>query len=194
MIDALLAAVAPSRAAALASSLRAHYASDGAILAADPLALRGLGLRPREVSAIRAAHELSVAVALETLRDKPLLTSWDKVVAFLRTLAGHNTTESVIVIYTDAAHRLLTYETVAAGTVNHAPLYVREVAKRALLRDAAAIILAHNHPSGDVTPSRADIDMTREVDRALKPLDVRLLDHIIISPSSHASLRACGHF
>jgi DNA repair protein RadC len=62
------------------------------------------------------------------------------------------------------------------------------------LRDAAAIILAHNHPSGDATPSRADIDLTREVDRALKPLDVRLLDHIIVSPSSHASLRAHGHF
>jgi DNA repair protein RadC len=193
MIDALLAAVSPSRAAALASSLRAHYASDGAILAADPLALRGLGLRPREVAAIRAAHELSIAVALETLRDKPLLSSWDKVVAFLRALAGHATTESLVVIYTDNGHRLICHEVMATGTVNHAPIYPREVAKRALLRDAAAIILAHNHPSGDVTPSRADIDMTREVDRALKPLDVRLLDHIIVSPSSHASLRAHGH-
>jgi DNA repair protein RadC len=105
MIDALLAAVSPSRASALASSLRAHYASDGAILAADPLALRGLGLRPREVAAIRAAHELSIASALETLRDKPLLSSWDKVVAFLRALAGHATTESLVVIYTDTGAR-----------------------------------------------------------------------------------------
>ena len=139
----------------------------------------------------------SVADAAERLTraevmNRPVLGSWDSLIDYLRiSMAGHKT-ECFRVLFLDVKNALIADEVQQSGTVNHTPVYPREVVKRALELGASAIIMAHNHPSGDATPSRADIDITNEVRDAGARLGITLHDHVIVVKSGYNSFKSLG--
>ncbi|MFZ5963112.1 RadC family protein [Thalassococcus sp. BH17M4-6] len=135
-----------------------------------------------------AAHRLSQARVLR--RD--VISSWDALISYCQTTMAHRDTEQFRVLYLDRKNVLIADELQARGTVDHVPVYPREVVKRALELNASALILVHNHPSGDPTPSTADIDMTGQIDAAARALDVTLHDHLIVGKSRHLSFRSEG--
>jgi DNA repair protein RadC len=136
-----------------------------------------------------AAHRLAQARVI----GRPVISSWDALIAYCRASMAHRGTEQFRVFYLDRKNVLIADEEQARGTVDHVPVYPREVVKRALLLDASAIILAHNHPSGDPTPSSADITMTGEVQRAAEALGIVLHDHVVIGKSAEVSFRSEGY-
>jgi DNA repair protein RadC len=123
-----------------------------------------------------------------------VLSSWEKLVDYLRIGMAHHDTERFRVLFLDVKNRLITDEEQQRGTVNHTPVYPREVVRRALELGASAIILVHNHPSGDPEPSSADIEMTRQIADAGAKLGVTLHDHLIVAKGGTTSLRARGLF
>lgn len=136
-----------------------------------------------------AAHRLSQS----RIRQKQVLSSWDALLDYCRTTMAHRPTEQFRVFYLDRKNTLIADEEQAEGTVDHVPVYPREIMKRALLLNASALILVHNHPSGDPTPSDADISMTRQIVRAAEALNIVLHDHVIIGKSEELSFRAEGY-
>ena len=123
------------------------------------------------------------------IMQRPVLTSWTAVLDYCRAAMGFEAREQFRILFLDKKNRLIADEVQQHGTVDHTPVYVREVVKRALELSASAIILVHNHPSGDPTPSRADIDMTRQIVDEAKPLGVTIHDHIIVGRQGHASFK-----
>ncbi len=136
---------------------------------------------------VRAA---SLRLAKAEIADRPLLGSWNEVLSYLKAAQGFATREQFRILFLDKKNRLIADEVQGQGTIDHTPVYVREVVKRALELHATAIVLVHNHPSGDPTPSRADIDMTKLIVDAARPLGVVVHDHIIVGKTSHTSFRA----
>lgn len=136
-----------------------------------------------------AAHRLARARVLQ----RAVISSWDAVLDYCHTTMAHRQTEHFRVLYLDNKNTLIADEKQAQGTVNHVPVYPREVVKRGLELNATALILVHNHPSGDPTPSQADIEMTKQINTARKALGLTLHDHLIIGRSSELSLRAHGY-
>nr|WP_244530639.1 DNA repair protein RadC [Salaquimonas pukyongi] len=139
-----------------------------------------------DLKLVQAAGAL---LASGSIRERPLLTSWTKVLDYCRATMAFEDREMFRIIFLDKKNRLIKDEVQQVGTVDHTPVYPREVAKRALELSATAIILVHNHPSGDPTPSRADIEMTKLIIDVLHPLGVTVHDHIIIGREGHASLK-----
>jgi DNA repair protein RadC len=123
------------------------------------------------------------------IMQRPVLGSWSAVLDYCRAAMGFEAREQFRILFLDKKNRLIADEVQQQGTVDHTPVYVREVVKRALELSASAIILVHNHPSGDPTPSRADIDMTNQIVSAAKPLGVVVHDHIIVGRQGHASFK-----
>jgi DNA repair protein RadC len=121
-----------------------------------------------------------------------VITSWTQLSAYLRTAMAHEPREQFRVLFLDRKNQLIADEAMNEGTVDHAPVYPREVVRRALELSASALILAHNHPSGDPTPSQADIAMTREVIEAAKVLRLSVHDHVIVGRDGLTSFRAQG--
>ena len=136
-----------------------------------------------------AAHRLARSRVLQ----RPILSSWDALIDYCHTAMAHRETEQFRVLYLDTKNTLIADEEQAKGTVNHVPVYPREVVKRALETNASALILVHNHPSGDPTPSQSDIEMTAKVKAAAEALGLTLHDHIIIGKSSELSFRSEGY-
>jgi DNA repair protein RadC len=122
-----------------------------------------------------------------------VISSWDAILDYCHTTMAHRQTEQFRILFLDRKNILIADEEQARGTVDHVPVYPREVAKRALELNASALIVVHNHPSGDPTPSRADIDMTEHVDAACAVLGIVLHDHLIIGKSRELSFRAEGY-
>ena len=179
----------------LAKRLINEYGSFARVLAAPSAKLlesRGLG--PHSVAAIKlvAAGAQRLARA-DVVAEPTVLNNWDKLVAYLASVMARAEVEEFRVLYLDTRNRLLADEMQARGTVNHTPVYPREVVKRALELGATALILAHNHPSGDPTPSQADLEMTAEIQRAAELLSLVLHDHVIIGNGRHVSLRRDGY-
>lgn len=175
----------------LAKRLIARFGSFAEVINAPELRLAEV----KEVGeAVITELKLVRAAALRLMRseliDKPALSSWDAVLAYVRAAMGFEAREQFRILFLDRKNRLIADEVQQQGTVNHTPVYVREVVKRALELSATAIILVHNHPSGDPTPSRADIDMTKQIVDAAKPLGVAVHDHIIVGRGGHTSLKA----
>lgn len=142
-----------------------------------------------ELKLVRAAsHRLMRAEIL----DKPVLSSWQQVIDYCHAVMAYETREQFRILFLDKKNKLIADEIQSEGTVDHTPVYIREVVKRALEISATAIILVHNHPSGDPTPSRADIDMTQMIRSAAQPLGIALHDHIIVGRQGHKSLRTLG--
>ncbi len=123
------------------------------------------------------------------LKGKQVLASWSSVIEYCHAAMAHETREQFRILFLDKRNALIADEVQGRGTVDHTPVYPREVVKRALELSATAIILVHNHPSGDPTPSRADIDMTKMIIETAKPLGITVHDHIIIGKDGHASLK-----
>ncbi len=121
-----------------------------------------------------------------------MLSSWTQLLDYLRVAQAGKQIEQFRLLFLDSKNRLIADEVHATGTIDETPVYPREVAKRALEHRAAALIVVHNHPSGDPTPSKADIAITREIAAALKALDIALHDHLILGRGKHTSFRSQG--
>ena len=155
---------------------------------------REAALKMQAVSTETKNRALIRAAALRLMRSEissqPVLSSWNQVLDYLRAAQGFEHREAFRILFLDKKNRLIADEVQGQGTVDHTPVYVREVVKRALELSSTAIVLVHNHPSGDPTPSRADIDMTRMIVEAGRPLGVAVHDHVIVGRNGHASFRA----
>ena len=174
----------------LAKQLIAKFGSFAEVIAADPERLMEVkGVKQNTAIALIAVRAAAARLLKGGLADRPLLGSYDAVVDYCRAAMAFDTTERFRILFLDKKNRLLADEVQQRGTVDHTPVYPREVVKRAIELGATALILVHNHPSGDPTPSRADIAMTKEVVAAAKTVDVTVHDHIVVARSGHASLR-----
>ncbi len=140
-----------------------------------------------ELKLVRAA---ALRMMRSELVQRPALSSWKQVLDYLYAAQSHEHREQFRILFLDKRNRLIADEVQQQGTVDHTPVYVREVVKRALELSATAIILVHNHPSGDPTPSRADIDMTKQIIQSAAPLGISVHDHIIVGREGHASLKS----
>jgi DNA repair protein RadC len=150
------------------------------------------GLGAAAITEIRLVRAAALRFMSGEVRKRSLLSSWDKVLGYCRAAMAFEKREQFRVLFLDKRHRLLADEVQGHGTVDHTPVYVREVVRRALELSASAIILVHNHPSGDPTPSRADIDMTKEIVAAAEKLDIAVHDHLIVGRDGHISLKSAG--
>ena len=152
------------------------------------------GLGEAGVCAIKAAEALGIRLARGELpkRLDPALHNYDKAVEYCRTLTGHRPIEEFHVLFLDTANRLIRGECHQTGTINHAPAYPREICRRALELHSTAVLLSHNHPSGNVFPSNSDIEMTGRIQKALKTIDVTLHDHLIVTAHDALSFKARG--
>ncbi|MGF1445957.1 MAG: DNA repair protein RadC [Pikeienuella sp.] len=135
-----------------------------------------------------AAHRLARARVL----NRPVLSSWSALMDYCKTAMAHRDTEQVRVLFLDRKNVLVADEAQGTGTVDHVPVYPREVVKRGLELNASALILVHNHPSGDPTPSQADVEMTRRIEAAAKSVGIVIHDHVVIGKARDASFRALG--
>lgn len=131
-------------------------------------------------------------MALKRLEKAPLISSWDAVITYCRTALAHETREQFRVLFLNRANRLIADECLGYGTVDHVPVYPREVIKRALDLNACAIILVHNHPSGDPTPSDSDVAMTRQIQQTAEALSITLHDHLIVGADREISMISAG--
>jgi DNA repair protein RadC len=174
----------------LAKALLARFGSFSEVLAAPEARLT-------EVEGVgeAVAHHLKVVLAAaqrfarDPIRKQTVLDSWSAVIDYCRAAMAYEAVEQFRILFLDKKNQLIADEVQQSGTVDHTPVYPREVVKRALELSATAIILVHNHPSGDPTPSRADIQMTKSVVDIAKPLGIAVHDHIIVGKTGHASFR-----
>jgi DNA repair protein RadC len=147
--------------------------------------------RRRETEVLlKLVTELLQRVLREQIRERPLISSWSALLDYLQVALSHEPIEQFRVMFLDRKNVLIKDEVQQRGTVDHTPLYPREIAKRALELAASAIIMVHNHPSGDPTPSRADIEMTKQVVAALAAVGITVHDHVIVGKNSHTSLKS----
>lgn len=177
----------------LAKELLRDFGSLGAILAAEPARLLTYKrVNERTLALFKALRETGRRLIRAEIENRPVISSWDALVNYCRVSLADEKIERFHVLYLNRKNRLIADEQQQRGTVDHTPVYPREVVKRALELGATAVILVHNHPSGDPTPSKADIDMTRTVKDAAEVIGITLYDHIIVGRSGAQSLRALG--
>ena len=196
LLQLLLAGSHPAaEASRLATVLLDTFGSPARVLAARTDTLRTVaGLGEAGIAAIKTAEALGIAMARAALPERfhPQLGDYEKVVEYCRALTAHRDVEEFRALYLDTKNRLIRDELLQTGTVNHTPVYPRQVCVRALEVGACAVLVLHPHPSGDATPSRADVDMTNQLRDALKAVGVDLHDHIVVTPGSHVSFKAAG--
>jgi DNA repair protein RadC len=141
---------------------------------------------------MKIIHAAAVKLAQARILGRPVIASWEELLAYCRAAMADHKIEEFRILFLDKKNILIADEVQQRGTVDHTPVYPREVLKRALELTASAIILVHNHPSGDPTPSRADIDMTNQIIKAATPLGVRVHDHLVIGHKSEVSFKSLG--
>ncbi len=177
----------------LAKMLLDEFGDLPTLLAASPAELaRVEGLGEGAAAALKFVQACSVRALQRGALARPVLANFDAVTDYLHARLAHNMIEEFRVLFLNNRNILIRDESFGEGTVNQAPAYPREIVKRALELQASALILVHNHPSGDPTPSRDDIQLTRAIADAAKPLGVTVHDHLVIARSGHVSLRAQG--
>jgi len=176
----------------LVGNLLDRFGSLAEVLGADSQELAAAGLGIPAIAVIKFIRELALRFLRAELRERPVVGSWDKLIEYCTAQIGHSTVEEFHILFLDRKNALIRDERQQRGTVDHTPVYTREVIKRALDLGASALILVHNHPSGDPTPSTADIAVTKDVIKAAAPLGITVHDHLIIDRSCHASLRDRG--
>lgn len=174
----------------LAKELIARFGSFAEVIAAPSLRLREIkGMGEAVVTELKIVHAAAQRLAKGEVRKRPVLSSWGSVLDYCRTAMAFADREEFRLLFLDKRNQLIADEVQQKGTVDHTPVYPREVVKRALELSATALILVHNHPSGDPTPSRADIQMTQSIIDVAKPLGIAVHDHIIVGKEGHASLK-----
>jgi DNA repair protein RadC len=137
-------------------------------------------------------REAALRLSRAQLQQGEIIGSWDKLIDYCTANIAHGTVEEFHLLFLDRKNVLIRHERQQRGTIDHTPVYPREVVKRALELGASALILVHNHPSGDPTPSRADVAMTKEIAAAAKALKIDVHDHLVIGRGKHASFKAMG--
>lgn len=194
LIEYLLALAIPRRdTKPLAKALLREFGGVGGVLTADGEALaRVTGMGETSVAAIKIVQAAALRLLREPMMQRPILSNWQAVVDYLQAAMAHEAVEQVRVLHLNTRNILIRDELMNRGSIDEAPFYVREVIRRALELGSAGLILVHNHPSGDPTPSRADIDVTRKVAEAGKRLGILVHDHLIIGQGKHSSLRGLG--
>lgn len=177
----------------LAKALLARFGGFAEVIAADPARLRDVkGLGDTGVAALKTAEAAAVRLLREQVRDAPVLSSWDRLLDYCRAAMAYREIEQFRILFLDTRNRLIADELQQKGTVNHTPVYPREVVRRALELHATALILVHNHPSGDPSPSKADIQMTQQIRNAAHAVGVTVHDHVIVGRGGHVSFKAQG--
>jgi len=194
LLELLLFSAIPRRdTKPIAKALIARFGSYADVLRAAPADLKTVpDMGDVAVATLKVVAAAAERLARHAVIDRPVLSSWDRLIEYLRISMGHARNEQFRVLFLDTKNALIADEVQQTGTVNHTPVYPREVLRRALEVGATAIIMVHNHPSGDPTPSQADIAMTREVKDAGASLGVALHDHVIITRANYRSMRAMG--
>ncbi|SEN09966.1 DNA repair protein RadC [Loktanella fryxellensis] len=177
----------------LARALIDRFGDFNRVIAASPMALAKVtGVGPAVITELKVIEAAAHRMARGRIMARPVLSSWDALLDYCHTVMAHRETEQFRVLYLDTRNTVIADEEQARGTVDHVPVYPREVVKRGLELNAAALILVHNHPSGDPTPSQADIAMTAQIAAAAKALGITVHDHLIIGKSRELSFRAEG--
>jgi DNA repair protein RadC len=177
----------------MAKDLLKRFGDLGRVCAASVDQLTGVkGVSEKTALDLKLMHAMAIRIAREQVTGRTVISSWSALLDYLRAALQHATTEEFRVLYLDKKNRLVSDEFQARGTVDHAPVYPREIVKKAIALDSSALILVHNHPSGDPTPSQADIEMTRRIKEAAKPFDIVVHDHIIVGRERTASFKALG--
>ncbi|MEP1029990.1 MAG: DNA repair protein RadC [Alphaproteobacteria bacterium] len=178
----------------LAKDLLDRFGSFAGVVTAEASLIRQVpGAGDAVVVALKTVAAAAERLARDELASAPVLSNWDKLLKYCRTAMSREGREQFRVLYLNRKNVLIKDEVQWRGTIDHTPLYPREVVKRALELQAAALIMVHNHPSGDPTPSQADIDMTRQVAEAAQSMSIVLHDHLIIAKSGHTSFRDMGY-
>jgi DNA repair protein RadC len=174
----------------LAKALIARFGSFAEVVSAPQARLRELdGLGEAANTELKIVQAAAGRLARGEVKKRPVLSSWTAVLDYCRTTMAFADKEQLSIIFLDKRNQVIADEVQQKGTVDHTPVYPREVVKRALELSATAVILVHNHPSGDPTPSRADIQMTQSIVEIAKPLGIAVHDHIIVGKEGHASLK-----
>lgn len=194
LVEYLLALAIPRRdTKLLAKALLAEFGGIAGLLTADPEAIaRVKGMGDTSVAALKIAHAAALRLLRAEAAARPVLGNWQALLDYLRADMAHHGNERVRVLHLNTRNMLIRDELMNEGSIDEAPVYVREVIRRAMDLKSAAIILVHNHPSGDPAPSRADIDLTRSVVEAGKKLGIAVHDHIIVGTRGFTSLRGQG--
>ena len=177
----------------LAKALIARFGNLAGVLSASPQELATVsGVGDAAIAILKIVPEAARRLALEEILERPILGSWSQVLTYCRIVMGREKIEQFRLLFLDAKNRLIADEVQQRGTLDHTPVYPREVVKRALELDASALIMVHNHPSGDPTPSKADIEITRLVQAAAAELGITVHDHIVIGRTGHNSFKSLG--
>lgn len=194
LIEYLLALAIPRRdTKPLAKALLREFNGIGGLMSADTDALLRIdGVGETVVAALKIVQATSLRLLRSEVAEKPVLASWQALIDYLRADMGYITIERVRVLHLNGKNMLIRDEVVSEGSIDQASVHVREVIRRAIDLGSSAIILVHNHPSGDPTPSRADITLTRDIIEAGKRLNIAVHDHVIIGATGHSSMRALG--
>ncbi len=174
----------------LAKELIARFGSFAEVVSAPAARLAEIkGLGDAAITELKVVQAAASRLARGQVKKRPVLSSWSSVLDYCRTAQAFAEKEQFRILFLDKRNQLIADELQQTGTVDHTPVYPREVVKRALELSATAIILVHNHPSGDPTPSRADIQMTQAIVEVAKPLGISVHDHLIVGKEGHASFK-----
>jgi DNA repair protein RadC len=194
LVEYLLALAIPRRdTKPLAKQLLHEFGGIGGLLTADAEAImRSGGVGEGAAAALKIVQASALRMLRSAVTEQPILASWQALLDYLRADMAHLTIERVRVLHLNSKNMLIRDEVMAEGSVDQAALYTREVIRRSIDLGSAAIILVHNHPSGDPQPSRADIALTRDIAEAGKRLGIAVHDHVIIGAAGHSSMRAMG--
>ncbi|HTR16564.1 MAG TPA: DNA repair protein RadC [Acetobacteraceae bacterium] len=177
----------------IARALIARFGSFAAAIAASAVELQSVeGLGEAGIAALKTVQAAAQRLIRADIADRPVFQNWQALMDYLNATLGREKVEQCRILFLDSRNRLLADEVQTRGTVNHTPVYPREVVKRALELHATALILVHNHPSGDTTPSAADIAMTRDIRQAAEALSLVLHDHVIVGNGTWLSFRREG--
>ena len=175
-----------------ARRLIAEFGSYGALVSADTSTLRQAGIGDRALGAIRIAQASALRLLKSEASHQPVLASWAALLDYLHADMAHRMIERARVLHLNTKNMLIRDELVSEGSIDQAAIHIREIVRRALELGSAALILVHNHPSGDPAPSTQDIALTRELIQALKPLGIIVHDHVIIGTRGNTSMRELG--
>jgi DNA repair protein RadC len=191
LLELLLFSVIPRKdVKALAKTLLAKFGSFAEVIAASEARLLEVdGIGEATATHFKMVHAAASRMLKDRVKERPILSSWNTVLDYCRSTMAFAEKEQFRILFLDKRNHLIADEVQQTGTVDHTPVYPREVMKRALELSATAIILVHNHPSGDPTPSRADVEMTKSIVDVAVPLGISVHDHIIVGKNGHASLK-----
>lgn len=194
LLELLLFRVIPRRdVKPLAKALIARFGSFAEVITAEPSRLREVkGVTEAVALDLKIVQAAALKLSAGSITDRPVISSWSALLDYCRAAMSYDRIEQFRVLFLDRKNRLIADEVMQRGTIDHTPVFPREVLRRALELSAASLILLHNHPSGDPTPSRADIEMTRQIVEAARQLNIAVHDHLVIGQGEPASFKALG--